>query len=367
VTFSARARINLNAIQHNLNVICSIEPAARVMAVVKGNAYGHGMLETATALADVDAFAVARISEAAQLRDAGCEHPLVLLGGIVAESDLDLAAGLGVSLCVHNHEQIEWLENFACGAFEVWLKIDTGMHRLGFHTNVAEMAIARLNSCSAVKKLSLMTHLANADNLNDEITDRQMEQFSTLANDFKGDISIANSGGLFGAARSLQRFSNASREGRVWMRPGIALFGVSPIEGSLGTELGLKPAMNFESTLIAIRAIRAGQPVGYGGEWQAPCDTKIGVIAVGYGDGYACYMQAGAPMSINNREVRVVGAVSMDLTTVDLGPNAQDDIGDRVLLWGDALPVERVAEAVRTAAYQLITGITHREAAVFDE
>ncbi len=225
MTFSARARINLNAIQHNLNVICSIEPAARVMAVVKGNAYGHGMLETATALADVDAFAVARISEAAQLRDAGCEHPLVLLGGIVAESDLDLAAGLGVSLCVHNHEQIEWLENFACGAFEVWLKIDTGMHRLGFHTNVAEMAIARLNSCSAVKKLSLMTHLANADNLNDEITDRQMEQFSTLANDFKGDISIANSGGLFGAARSLQRFSNASREGRVWMRPGIALFG----------------------------------------------------------------------------------------------------------------------------------------------
>ncbi|MGY8796511.1 MAG: alanine racemase C-terminal domain-containing protein, partial [Woeseiales bacterium] len=132
-----------------------------------------------------------------------------------------------------------------------------------------------------------------------------------------GDISIANSGGLFGAARSLQRFSNASREGRVWMRPGIALFGVSPIEGSLGTELGLKPAMNFESTLIAIKAIRAGQPVGYGGEWQAPCDTKIGVIAVGYGDGYACYMQAGAPMSINDREVRAVGAVSMDLTTVD--------------------------------------------------
>lgn len=366
MTFSARARINLSAVQHNLNIIRSIEPAARVMAVIKGNAYGHGMLETATALADVDAFAVARISEAAQLREAGCQHPLVLLGGVVAESDLDLAASLGISLCVHNQKHIEWLENSASGAFDVWLKIDTGMHRLGFDPKVADKAITRLNDCSAVKKLSLMTHFANADNPHDEMTERQIKQFAAFTNDFNGDISVANSGGLLGFARNLQQLSLASREGRVWVRPGIALFGVSPIEGSLGWELGLKPAMNFESTLIAIKTIRAGQTVGYGGAWQAPRDTIIGVIAVGYGDGYACHMQTGAPMLINSREVHVVGAISMDLTTVDLGPNAQDKIGARVLLWGDALPVERVAKLVRTAPYQLITGLTHREKAVFE-
>jgi len=367
MTFSARARIKLSAIRHNLNVIQAIQPAAKVMAVIKGNAYGHGMLETAAVIAGADAFAVARLSEAVAVREAGYENALVLLGGIVAEADLALAANLGVSISVHNNEQIKWLENLGDQQFAVWVKVNTGMNRLGFELDQMESVIKRLQDCPGVRKLSLMTHFANADDPDDGMTARQIERFEVLTKGFDGDISIANSGGLFGFADELECFSVAGDEGRLWIRPGIALFGVSPIEGKTAGELGLMPAMQFESKLIACRSLQSGEPVGYGGEWRTSRTTTIGTIAVGYGDGYHRHMQTGTPVLINARTVPVVGVISMDLLAVDLGPNATDSIGDPVVLWGEGLPVETVAQAASTAAYQLVTGVTHREKPVFEQ
>lgn len=366
MTASARARISLSAIRKNLQLIKSLAPGARVMAVVKGNAYGHGMLKAAEALSDAESLAVARLSEIRQLRDAGIDQPVVLLGGVVAAADLPEAAALNATLCVHNEEQIEWLNAYSGPSFDVWLKIDTGMNRLGFATNEAIDAIERLRACNSVAELRVMTHFANADDRNDAATLDQVERFRRVTDDFDGDISIANSGGLFGFAAALRAFERTADDGRLWIRPGISLYGVSPLNGVIAADLGLRPAMTFESRLIEVKRIQAGDRVGYGGEWRAPQDTVLGVVAAGYGDGYSRYMPTGTPMLINGREVPVVGRISMDLTTVDLGQNARDAVGDAVLLWGEGLPVEEIAEIAGTASYQLVTGVIHREAPVYE-
>lgn len=367
MTASARARISLSAIRKNLQLIKSLSPGARVMAVVKGNAYGHGLQMAAAALSDADSLAVARLSEIRQLRDAGIARQVVLLGGVVAAADLAEADALDATLGVHNEEQIQWLEAYVGSGFDVWLKIDTGMNRLGFATSEANSAIARLQACDSVTTVRVMTHFANADDRNDEATLIQIERFRRATADFGGDISIANSGGLFGFAAALKVFEHAAEQGRLWIRPGIALYGVSPLNDATATDLGLRPAMSFESRLIEVKRVKAGDRVGYGGEWAAPHDTNLGVIAAGYGDGYSRYMPPGTPVLINGREVTVVGRISMDLATVDLGPKTADVVGDAVLLWGDGLPVERIAEIAGTASYQLVTGVIHREAPIYIE
>jgi len=365
VTASARAQINLGAIRKNFQLIKSLEPRARIMAVVKGNAYGHGLVKAAETLSDADSLAVARLSEVKQLRNAGIDKPVVLLGGVVASGDLAEAAALAATICVHNNEQIRWLENFSGPRFDVWLKIDTGMNRLGFSTREAASAIERLRNCDAVAALRVMSHFANADDVSDKMTLNQIERFRHVTADFAGDLSIANSGGLFGFGAALNVFASAADEGRLWIRPGIALYGVSPLNDTSAADLGLSPAMTFVSRLLEVKRIQAGDRVGYGGEWEANQDTILGVVAAGYGDGYSRYMPAGTPVLINGREVPVVGNISMDLTTVDLGPKAKDVVGDAAVLWGDGLPVERIAKTAGTASYQLVTGLTHREAPVY--
>ncbi len=337
------------------------------MAVVKGNAYGHGIVPVARTLKDADCFAIARLSEAKALRDAGIDKPLTLLGGVLSRDDLSRAIALGVEVCVHNEEQIRWLEDCRGSAGTVWLKIDTGMNRLGFRAEVATDVITRLRRCVAVTDLRLMTHFANADDPGDDTTQRQIDKFLQVAADFDGDISIANSAALLGFASALSQFSDASGVDRLWIRPGIALYGVSPLHGRTGAELGLQAAMQFESRLVAVKPVRSGDCVGYGGAWHATHDSVIGVVSVGYGDGYTRYIPAGTPLLINGRMVPVVGRISMDLTTVDLGECASDRSGDRVILWGTDLPVESIAEHAGTVAYQLVTGVTHREAPVFDQ
>ncbi|MGI9205227.1 MAG: alanine racemase [Woeseiaceae bacterium] len=365
MTASARAQINLGAIRKNFQLIKSLEPRARTMAVVKGNAYGHGLVRAAETLSDADSLAVARLSELKQLRNAGIDMPVVLLGGVVAPGDLAEAADLAATICVHNNEQVQWLEAFAGPRFDVWLKIDTGMNRLGISTEGTPAAIERLQNCNAVAALRVMSHFANADDRNDPMTLQQIERFRHVTADFAGDLSIANSGGLFGFGAALNVFASAADAGRLWIRPGIALYGVSPLSDSSAADLALSPAMTFASRLLEVKRIQAGDRVGYGGEWEATQDTILGVVAVGYGDGYSRYMPTGTPVLVNGREVPVVGNISMDLTTVDLGPKANDAVGDAAVLWGEGLPVERIANIAGTASYQLVTGLTHREAPVY--
>jgi len=331
------------------------------MAVIKGNAYGHGMMAAADALSDADAFGVARLSEATALREAGIDKPLTLLGGLFSREDLAAAIAIDTSPTLHSEEQINWIEDCRGSGLSAWLKIDTGMNRLGVRVEGAAAAIARLQDCGAINHVGVMTHFANADDPADETTRIQIEKFNHAIEDFEGDLSVANSAALFGWGDALHEFAEIRDAGRLWIRPGIALYGVSPIRDRCAAELGLRPAMQFESRLMLVKPLRAGESVGYGGTWQSDRDSVLGVVAVGYGDGYTRYIPTGTPILVNGRRVPVVGVISMDLTAVDLGPNAIDRAGDPVILWGDDLPVETVAAHAGTVPYQLVTGVTHRE------
>ena len=365
MTFGSRARIKLGAIQHNLESIRTGAPGARVMAVVKANAYGHGLVPVCSALGDADAVAVARLAEARALRDAGIDTPVVLLGGVLAAADLDEALALDIQLGIHHAQQLVWLEAHSSRAPFAWLKVDTGMHRLGVHPDEAAGAIARLRDCT--ETIGLMTHFASADDKDNPMTLQQIERFLSLTEGFDGHVSIANSAAVLGWGDPLEHLDSFVQSGRLWVRPGLSLYGISPFRGKTGSELDLRPAMQFEARLMSVKPIRAGSRVGYGGTWTATADTVLGIIAVGYGDGYSRYIPSGAPVLVNDRRVHVAGRISMDLTAVDLGPDARDDVGDPVVLWGDALPVEEIADCAGTIPYQLVTGVSHREAPVYED
>ena len=364
MTFGARARIRLSAIRHNLGVIRSKAPGTRIMAVVKANAYGHGLLAVAESLSDVDSLAVARLAEAEKLRAHGVNTPIVVLGGAICPEDIARAQALNVQLAIHDQQQIRWCIEYPGEIGAAWLKIDTGMNRLGIVPESAFDAIRVLQP--HIRDLRLMTHFSSADDPKDPTTRRQLERFRPLIAEFHGDISLANSPGLLAWGDDIASLAASNRDRSIWVRPGLALYGISPLDGQIGSDLGLEPAMEFESTLISVKPLKAGAHVGYGGSWQAPCDSVLGVVAVGYGDGYSRHIPTGAPVLVNGRRVPVIGRISMDLTTIDLGPDATDEAGDRVLLWGKALPVEEIALHAGTIPYQLVTGVTHREGSVIE-
>jgi alanine racemase len=356
VTFGARAVIRLGALKHNLKVIREMAPGTRVMAVIKANAYGHGMLEVAKTLADADSFAVARISEARALREADIDSPIVILEGVFTGEELDMAIDAGFEIVVHCIEQFELLDQLESGRLTVWLKFDTGMNRLGFRVSDEEVLINRARECGAIGDLRLMSHLANANDRQDDKTADQLSLFQSIADGFDGDVSIANSPGLFGWPDSILK-----PLGDIWIRPGISLYGISPFDGTPGADLGLRAVMQLESRLISVKTINAGDPVGYGGTWKAAQNSIIGVVAAGYGDGYSRFLPSGTPVLVNNRRVPLAGGVSMDMIAVDLGPGASDKVGDPVLLWGDGLPVEEIARYAGTIPYQLVCGVLDRE------
>ena len=331
------------------------------MAVIKANAYGHGLLPVANCLSNADCFAVARLREASDLRAGGVETPIALLGGVLDQDDLATAIELDLQLGVHTESQIDWLEQCGDANLIVWLKIDTGMNRLGFRLDEVAGHSERLQSCKAVKELRIMTHFANADDIKDVRTRIQLAEFEYFVSQFAGDVSVANSPGILGWADELATFAERRKNGGLWVRPGLSLYGISPFPDRCGADLGLQPAMRFESRLIAVKPLAEGGLVGYGGTWKAERDTTLGIVAAGYGDGYSRFIPAGSPIIVNNRRVSIAGRVSMDLTAVDLGPGATDQVGDPVLLWGDELPVEEVARHAGTIPYQLLCGISNRE------
>ena len=349
---SIRAVIDINALQHNLSVVRARAGSARVMAVVKANAYGHGLLPTALALQAADAFGVARLEEGVALRAGGITQPIVLLEGVFGAEQLEEAARQRLQLVVHDVSQIELLERSG-GAqrFVLWVKIDTGMNRLGFPPGESAAVLERLRRLSpAPSELRLLTHLSCANERDDAVTRAQLQRFREATRSLPYAVSIANSAGLFGAVAL----------GCDWVRPGIALYGASPFDDCIAADLGLEPVMRLESSVIAVRRVARGESVGYGGAWVAKRDSAIAVIAAGYGDGLHRSLGGGAPVLIDGRRAPLAGRVSMDMMAVDVSELAGVRVGTPVLLWGPGLAVEEVARNAGTIPYELLCAVSQR-------
>ncbi|MCU0766623.1 MAG: alanine racemase [Gammaproteobacteria bacterium] len=348
--------IDLDALRHNLGVARARAPASRLMAVIKANGYGHGMRRVAQALGEADALAVARVGEGAQLRDAGIAARIVVLEGGFDAQDVAEAAGRGLDLVFHHEEQIALLAAARpARPTRAWLKVDTGMHRLGFQVEAAPAAHARLVALARGNApVGLMTHFASADDPGDPATREQLDAFRPLAARLGVPVSISNSAGLLGCPEAHGD----------WVRPGLMLYGASPFLGGRAAALGLRPVMTLRSRLIAVNHYRRGERVGYGGTYTCPEDMPVGVVAVGYGDGYPRHAPSGTPVLVGGVRVPLVGRVSMDMISVDLRGAPGARLGDPAVLWGEGLPVEEVAECAGTIPYQLTCAVTGRVAVV---
>jgi alanine racemase len=347
-----RALVDTAALRHNLSRARAKAPASRVMAVIKANGYGHGLVTVARALATADGFAVARLDEGLALRAAGLANPVLLLEGVFSPEQLASAAQQRLDVMVHSVEQLDMLEGRAEGeVVSAWIKLDTGMNRLGFRVEGFADAYARLRRVANVAPdPTLVTHLASADDPADPKTGLQLGAFAAATAGLPGERSIANSAGLIAWPDT--------RSG--WVRPGLALYGVSPFAAGTGASLGLRPAMTLHSEVIAVKDVAAGETVGYGGTWRAARATRMAVVAAGYGDGYPRNVPSGTPVLVNGRRAPLVGRVSMDMITVDVTEIPPVTTGDPAVLWGDDVPVEEIARLAGTIPYELICGVSQR-------
>ncbi len=347
-----RAVIDAAALRHNLQQARRAAPDSRIMAVIKANAYGHGIVPAAKALAEADGFAVARLGEGLALRAAGLTNRILLLEGVFSADQLAAAAQARFELMVHSPEQLELLEALSGDAqVTAWIKVDSGMNRLGFRLEDFAAAYERLRRNARVHAdPTLVTHLASADDRRDAKTPAQLAAFSDATAGLPGARSIANSAGVLAwpAARA------------DWVRPGLMLYGVSPFPSGTGADLGLRPAMTLRTEVIALKQVRAGETVGYGGSWTAPRDTRMAVVAAGYGDGYPRSTESGTPVLVGGRRAPLIGRVSMDMITVDITDLPPVSVGDPVVLWGSEIPVEEIATHARAIAWDLLCGVSQR-------
>jgi alanine racemase len=347
-----RAVIDTRALRHNLKTIRERARGARIMAVVKANAYGHGLVPTALALSEADAFAVARLEEGLALRAQGVTKPVVLLEGVFAAEQLLEAARHGFDLVVHDSAQIEILEHGRVPhRFVLWVKIDTGMNRLGFRPTDFPHALERLyNLDPPPLEIRLLTHLARADEPGSSMTRDQLARFQEATRGLDCAISIANSACIF---------SEFDLECD-WARPGLALYGASPFAGRNGTDLGLEPVMNLETSVIALREVPKGEAIGYGATWRAQRHSRVAIVAAGYGDGLPRSLPSGTPILVDGRRAPLCGRVSMDMCAVDVTELPGVFVGTRALLWGSGLPVEEIACCAGTIPYELLCGVSQR-------
>jgi alanine racemase len=355
VTPMVSATVDTGALRHNLNTVRQWAPKSRVMSVIKANAYGHGLVAVARALESTDAFAVARVDEGLTLRAAGINTPTILLEGVFDREQLEAAAAADFELVVHTAEQIELLRSAAAGvSFKIWLKLDSGMNRLGFKGTAFGAAHAALRGLPAVRSpINLFTHLASADDPDLSTTSEQLALFAAATHALPGERSLANSPGMLS-------FPDAQGD---WVRPGLLLYGVSPFTGSIGADYGLRPAMTLHSHVIALKDLVPGERVGYGGDWTASRPTRLAVAAVGYGDGYPRSLGSGAPVLVNGERAGLAGRVSMDMIGIDVTDLKRPPVlGDPVVLWGEGLPVEEIAVWADTIPYELLCGISQRVA-----
>lgn len=339
----ARAIINLAALQHNFSLLRSVAGESKILAVVKADAYGHGVFEIVDALPDADGFAVASVGEGLELRDAGIEKPVLVLQGAHNAEELTEATEAGLIVVIHQIEQIDDLPESFFLRPEMWLKIDTGMGRLGIPGDQVEDVLERLGTrCTA-----LMTHFANADNPEDPSNEEQLLRFDWVVRHHALAASAANSAATF--ALPAARYQ--------WVRPGLMLYGGSPFVEERALDLGLLSVMNFVAPMIAVNWHRKGDRIGYGGTYLCPEDMPVGVISAGYADGYPRHAPAGTPVLIDGAICPLIGRVSMDLITVDLRPLSDPMRGMTAVLWGEGLPIDRVAAMAGTISYELMCAV----------
>ncbi len=352
-----QARIDLSALEHNLQV-ARRATGARIMAVIKAAAYGHGLLRAAEALNAADGFALLDVNEAVHLREAGFRQTILLLEGFFTPDDLPLVAEHDLACVIHSPHQIAMLDNFPRrGRLQVWLKVNSGMNRLGFAPREVPAVMEKLKAHPAVRDITLMTHFSHADEASGVAV--QLEVFNELAAPYRVARSLANSAALL-------RYPATHAD---WVRPGIMLYGASPFaqcngEQPSAQQLGLRPVMTLHSEIISVRELNAGERIGYGGLFRAEAPMRVGVVACGYADGYPRHAPTGTPVLVEGRRTRTLGRVSMDMLSVDLSALPDADVGSGVTLWGAGLPVEEVAHAAGTISYELLCALTTRVPAV---
>ena len=345
-----RATISTGALAHNLLVARAHAGSARIWAVLKANAYGHGLERAARALEGADGYAVLDFQEAARLRVAGVTKPILLLEGFFKPADLPLLPKYALTPVIHNPEQVEMLRLAALpGEIDVYLKVNSGMNRLGFNVENLRPAYNAVRMHPQVKNLSLMTHFADADGAGG--VKSQLDWFAELTKDFQAPRSLANSAALI-------RFPEQTRGD--WVRPGIMLYGCSPFADQSAESLGLKPVMTLSSEIVATQHLQPGEKVGYGFSYEAAGEMTIGIVACGYADGYPRGAPGGTPVLVNGKRARIVGRVSMDMLSVDISDIPEAYIGSPVTLWGEGLPADEVAAAAGTVGYELLCALAPR-------
>jgi len=358
VSRTALATIHLGALRRNLARVRELAVDAKVMAVVKADGYGHGLERVARALDDADAFGVASLGDGLRLRAAGITKRVVVLSGPDEAGDLSEFRRLGLDAVIHHESQLTWLEaDHDARPLRVWLKIDTGMHRLGFAPVQARAAHARLRALANVDAadIALMTHFAASDEFENALTARQIAAFDAATQGLEGSRSLANSAGVLGWPQA----KNADL-GQNWVRVGGLLYGLSAVEGKSGVDLRFEPAMTLSAKLIAVNRVARGERVGYAATFECPEDMPVGVAAIGYGDGYPRSAPSGTPVLVEGKRAALAGRVSMDLLAIDLRNVPGAKVGDRVVLWGGDLPIEEIAARAGTISYDLTCGMTKR-------
>ncbi len=344
------ASINLSALRHNARIARDLAPHSALMAVIKANAYGHGMVAVAQALEpQVDGFAVARFEEAMTLRQHGIGNRLLIMSSRPDAEQLQQCADSAIDIAVHDAATAQLIaERKIAPALNIWLKIDTGMHRLGVPPPQAAALFRMLEASASVRETILMSHFASADDCQVDTTEQQLQCFDSATIGLSAPVSIANSAAII----------TRSDCHRNWIRPGIMLYGANPLGET--AQPTLQAVMTLRSELLAVRDIGAGEGVGYNHTWTSTQPARIGTVAVGYGDGYPRHAGNGTPVLVNGHRAPLVGRVSMDTITIDLSEHAQAQAGDEVILWGDGLAVNEIAAHAGTIAYELLTQVTGR-------
>jgi alanine racemase len=344
-----RAAISQGALEHNLLVAKAYAAGAKIWAVIKANAYGHGLERAARALQLADGFAVLDFQEAERLRLAGVAKPILMLEGFFTPADIALIHKYGLTPVIHSPEQVEMLRLTALpGEIDVYVKVNSGMNRLGFTVDNLRAAYNAIRMHAQVRQVTLMTHFADADGASGVAG--QLAWFHDLTKDYQTPRSLANSAALI-------RFPEARGD---WVRPGIMLYGCSPFADRSAESLELKPAMTLSSEIIATQHLQSGERIGYGFGYEAVGEITIGVVACGYADGYPRQAPTGTPVLVNGKRARIVGRVSMDMICVDIGDIPEAYIGTPVTLWGEGLAADEVAAAAGTLSYELLCGLAAR-------
>jgi len=352
MTRPSRVVIDKQALKHNLRRVKELAPNSKIMAVIKADAYGHGIVRVAQTLSHADAFGVACLEEAEQLRAANITKQIVLLEGPHKAIDLSRIVELELDIVIHHESQLEILEQVKIDEpVQAWIKLDTGMHRLGFPVVKVNDVLERVSNCENIKQAPmLMTHFATANELTNPLTQQQLERFNTHCDKLNFEKTMANSAAII----------NFPETHVDWVRPGLMLYGVSPMKEGNAADLDLKTVMTLESEIISVQQLSKGDSVGYGATWQCPEDMPVGVIAAGYGDGFPRHAKSGTPILVNNVRCSLIGRASMDMLTVDLRNQPDAKVGDRVVLWGEALPIEEIAQHADTISYELLCGVHKR-------